>query len=66
MNAAAIAHSINLAFSVINSLRRFIGTNDEIKARFDAVDRGGAAVTIEEVQAKLDEWQDAINEGRSM
>ena len=64
MNAAAIAQVINLAFSVISSLRRFIGTNDEIKARFDAIDAGGEAVTTAEVQEKLDAFQNEIDAGR--
>jgi hypothetical protein len=64
--AAAIAKAINLAFSVIASFRRFIGTNDEIKARFDAVDAGGAAITTDEVQAELDSWQSAIDDGRQI
>lgn len=65
MNPATIAQIINAMFSVIAGLRRFIGTNEQIKARFERVDRGEDAITIAEVEAALDDWQQAIDDGRS-
>lgn len=64
--AVAIARLINGAFALIATFRRFVGTNDEIKARFDTVDAGGDAVSVAEVQAKLDDFQAAIDEGRNI
>lgn len=66
MDPQLVAAVINGAFTVINSLRRMGMTADEINARFDMVDAGGEAITVEQVQTKLDDFQAALDAGKEM
>jgi len=58
--------AINAAFAVIASLRRQGMTNDEINARFDAVDAGDDAVSIDEVQAANDLFQQHLDAAKQI
>ncbi len=66
MNAAIIAEVLNAGFSLIATLRRQGMTNAEINARLDLVDQGGKAITVDEVDAQLSAWQQALNAGKQM
>lgn len=58
--------AINAAFALIASMRRQGMTNEEINARFDAVDAGGEAVTIDEVQAANDLFQQHLDAAKQI
>lgn len=66
MNAVVVAQLINAAFSIIAGLRRMGATNLEITARLDAVDAGGDAISVAEVQSRLDDFQAEIDRGRGL
>lgn len=65
MSAQTLAVLINAAFQIIAAVRRLGMSSDEINDRLDAVDQTGEAITAEEVQEKLDDFQAAIDAGRA-
>lgn len=58
--------AINAAFAIIATLRRQGMSNEEINARFDAVDAGGDAVSIDEVQAANDLFQQHLDTAKQI
>lgn len=48
---------INASIGIVAMLRRQGWTNEDINARFDAIDAGGPGITQAELQAKYDAWQ---------
>ena len=66
MNAALIAQLINAGFAIINGMRQLGFTTADINLRLERVDQGGEAITIDEVQAKLDALKAEIDAGRAM
>jgi len=64
MSANTLAVLINAAFQIIAAVRRLGMSSDEINDRLDAVDQTGEAITAEEVQEKLDDFQSVIDAGR--
>lgn len=64
--AQLVTTALNGAFTLLAEWRRKGATDAEIAERLDRVDDGQEPITVDEVIAAENAWQQAIDEGRQI